>query len=982
MILYGNKNGKLLLLFFLLSVLTSFAQEKKIKGKVTDTNGIPVPGASIIVNNTSIGTNTDFDGLFELQINDSPNTVLVVSYIGMKAQEVVVGNQTEINVALSENVEDLKEVIVVGYGTQKKGDLTGAVATIDNEKLQSRSVGQIGNLIQGQVTGVQVLSSGGKPSQGLSLRVRGTSSISSGSEPLYVIDGVPTSDTRSLNPSDIESITVLKDASSAAIYGAQGANGVVLITTKKGTSAKPTITFDTYASISQIWKTQKVLNGEQYRDLMTELGYSTNWAQYTYNTDWQDKIFQNGYSQNYQLAVSGKNNGTNYYVSTGFIDQEGAVRSAAMTRYNFKVNLDQEINDWLTMGTRFTYTKYSEVDINDNNNVNVGGVLLGALTTPSVIDVYNPDGSFTSNPFQNWENPLASTDGLDRKYENTRILGNLYVQAKILKDFTYKSNIGIDNGHGVYNSFLDPFRTGYGRAIKGRAIRSTNENFFYIFDNTLSYKKTFKKHSIEGLAGSVIQKNTYDNSNLEVRNFASASITTPNGGSEIISATATKGEKSNVSFISRINYAFDDKYLLTANFRADASSVFGPNNRWGYFPSFSAGWKISNENFLKESNVVNNLKLRLGWGIVGNDQIGNYAYYGRIGNGANYPIGGSIQPGSYPSTLENLSLKWEETTQTNLGIDFETLNGRIKLTADAYVKRTKDLLYNAPLPTSSGFDRALQNIGEIENKGFELGINTINLDSNFKWSSGLNISFNRNEVINLIGEDILLGSIAGRGNAVLLKEGLPLGTLYGYIFGGVDPATGNAYYIDKNGNSTFTPSDDDRVVIGDANPDFIYAINNSFSYKGFGLQILLEGSYGNDMLNATRIETEGMIDPKNQSIEVLHRWKQPGDITDIPRASFGNTDNSRISTRFIEDGSYLRFKAVTFSYNFNQKIIEKLKLSNFKLYVTGENLITLTNYSGYDPEVNAYGGANVERGIDFGTYPQSRTLLFGMNVSF
>ena len=969
------------LLFFL--SLTAFSQEKKINGKIIDTDGLPIAGASVVVKNSKIGTNSDFDGLYQLTIPNNPNVILIVSYLGMIPQEVTVGNENTINVVLLENVEDLKEVVVIGYGVQKKGDVTGAVGVIDSDKFESRSNGQIGNLIQGQVAGVQVLSTSGKPSQGLSIRVRGTTSITGSSEPLYVVDGIPTSDTRSINPSDIESITVLKDASSAAIYGASGANGVVLITTKKGSSLKPTISFDTYSGFSQAWRTLKVLNGEQYRDLMTELGYNTNWSQYTNNTDWQDEIFQNGYTQNYQLSVSGKNDtGTNYYVSGGYLGQNGAVRSAEMNRYNFKINLDQDINDWLTVGTRIAYTKYEDVDINENNNVNVGGVLLGALTTPSVIGTYNPDGSFTSNPFQNWENPLSSTDGLDRKFESTRVLANLYIQAKIAKDFTFKTNLGIDNGKGVFNSFLDPYRTGFGRAIKGQSIRSSSDNFYYILDNTLNYKKTINKHKFDGLIGAVIQKNVFENSYIQVRNFGSAAITTPNGGSEIISATASKAEKANASFLSRVNYDYAGKYLLTANFRADASSVFGPNNRWGYFPSFSAGWRVSNERFLENITFINDLKIRAGWGIVGNDQIDNYAYFGRIGIGSNYPIGGATQPGTFPSTLENLSLKWEETSQTNIGIDFATWNGRVKLTADAYIKRTKDLLYNAPLPTSSGFDRALQNIGEVENKGVELGINTINIDSNFKWNSGFNISFNSNEVIKLIGEEITVGGIAGRGNAVLLKEGLPLGTLYGYIFGGVDPTTGNAYYIDKNGASTFSPSEDDRVVIGNANPDFIYAITNNFSYKNFNLQIFLQGSYGNDMLNATRIETEGMIDPKNQSIEVLNRWRQPGDITDIPRASFGNTDNSRVSTRFIEDASYLRFKAVTLGYDFNDAMKTKLNLSSLRLYVTGENLLTFTNYTGFDPEVNAFGGANVERGIDFGSYPQSRTILFGMNVSF
>ena len=983
MILFNQRNRGFFISFLLFTLL-SFGQNKTINGTVTDSNGFPIPGASVVLKGTKMGTNTDFNGFFELKIFEDQLATLVVSYVGMQQKEVLIGNETTIDITLNENVEALKEVIVVGYGTQKKGDVTGAVSVINSESFKSRSNGQIGNLIQGQTTGVQVLNSSGKPSQGLSIRVRGTSSILSGSEPLYVVDGVPTTDTRSINPSDIESISVLKDAASAAIYGASGANGVVLITTKSGTTSKPTVTYNSYIGVSQVWKTLKVLNGEQYRDLMQEFGLTpqNGWDQYKNNTDWQKEIFQDGYSLSNQFSFSGKNEGTNYYVSGGNIKQQGAVKSAEMNRLNFKINLDQKINDWLSAGTRMAFTKYSDVDIKDNTNVNSGGVLLGALTTPSIIGIYNPNGSFTSNPFQNWENPLASTDGLEREYNNTRFLANIYFEAKFLKDFKFKTNYGIDNSEGVYESFLDPTRTGYGRAIKGQAIRTSNATDYYIFDNTITYSKTIGNHKVDGLIGSVVQKFKYENSNIETRNFSSATITTPNGGSELITATANKSEKANTAFISRVNYSFADKYLLTANFRADGSSVFGPNKRWGYFPSVSVGWKISNENFLRDNTVISNLKVRGSYGIVGNDQIRNYAYLGLIGSGANYPIGGSVQPGTYPATIENLNLKWEESTQKNIGIDLSILKNRIQLTGDAYVKDTKDLLLDAPLPTSTGFNRAIQNIGQIRNQGLEIGLKTVNVDKNFKWNSAFNISFNKNEVIDLVGEELYLGGIAGRGEAILVKEGLPLGSFFGYVYGGVDPASGNAYYIDKNGASTFAPNEDDRVIIGDANPDFIYSVNNSFSYKGIGLQVFLQGTYGNDMLNATRIETEGMLDPKNQSIAVLNRWRQPGDVTDIPRSSFGTVDNSRISTRFIEDASYLRFKAVTLSYDFNQNMLEKLNLANLRFYVTGENLITLTDYSGFDPEVNAFGSDNSIQGIDYGTYPQSRTILFGLNITF
>lgn len=972
-------------ILFLTFLVPAFCLSQNIiRGKVTDNSGQPIPGVTVLIKGTSNGASTDFDGLYSLDASVNNESILVFSYLGMKTIEETINGRVSIDVSMEENTEALEEIIVVGYGAQQKKDITGSVSQIKSEVLEQRSNAQIGSLLQGQATGVEVLANSGKPSAGLSIRIRGTNSITSGSEPLYVVDGVPTTDTRSINPADIDAISVLKDASSAAIYGAQGANGVVLITTKRGTTEKAKLTFDTYLGISQVWNTLPVLNGEQYRDLMTELGQTTDWEMFNQNTDWQNEIFQNGISNNYQLSMSGRNNGTNYYVSAGYTNQEGIVKSSELQRFNFKINFDQDVNDWLKVGTRIAYTQYSDVDVNDNNNVNQGGVLLGALTTPSVIGIFNEDGSFTSNPFQNWENPLASTDGLDREFNSQRFLGNLYFEIKLIKNLKFKTNVGIDNSFGVFDSFLDPFRTGFGRALQGRSINSTNKSSYYIIENTLSYNNVINNHKIEGLIGSVNQKSKFENSNIETRNFASATVTTTNGGSEIFDASSDKAEKANSSFLGRLNYSYADKYLVTANFRADGSSVFGPNKRWGYFPSFSLGWRISQEGFLENSKTISDLKLRAGWGIVGNDQIQNYAYLGRVGSGANYPIGGVVQPGTFPASIENLELKWEESNQTNIGVDLALFSGKVNITADAYIKRTKDLLFDAPLPNATGFTSAIQNIGELENRGIEFSLRTQNIDSKiFAWDSNINISFNRNEITKLVDSDVFQGGIAGgRGEAALIREGEPLGILFGYIYGGVDPQTGNAFYIDRNGASTFNPTADDRAIIGDANPSFTYSATNNFSYKNFSLMIYLQGSYGNDMLNATRIETEGLIDPKNQSVAVLDRWRQPGDITTIPRAVFGNSDNSRVSTRFIEDASYLRVKAVTLGYNFPKEILEKIKISALKLYVTGENLLTFTNYSGFDPEVNAFGGSNTIRGIDFGTFPQARTTLFGLSVTF
>jgi TonB-linked SusC/RagA family outer membrane protein len=473
------------------------AQVATVKGQVTDQDGGILPGVNILIKGSTSGTTTDAEGNYSIEA--TAGSTLIFSFIGYASQEIVVGTNTTINVTMATDATTLSEIVVIGYGTQEKKDITGAVGLVDAKAFESRPNSQFGNLLQGKTAGVQVISASGKPSAGFSIRIRGTNSITASSEPLYVVDGVPSADTRTINPADIESITILKDASSAAIYGAQASNGVVLITTKKGNTETPKFEFNAYTGFSSVWKTKDVLNAEQYRDLMTELGQNTDWSRYQQNTDWQNEVFQNGRSQNYQLAVSGKSSKTTYYLSGGWSQQNGAVRSSTMDRFNFKVNLNQQVNDWLTFGTNLNYVRYHDVDVNDNNAVNQGGVILGMISTPPNIGIYNPDGTFTSNPFQDWENPIASTDGSKRYYKNQRLLGNIYGEIRFMPGLTFRSNLGIDYSNGMYDYFLDPFRTSYGRAKKGIATNSTNLMNFYIIDNTLNYQKTVGDHKLTAL---------------------------------------------------------------------------------------------------------------------------------------------------------------------------------------------------------------------------------------------------------------------------------------------------------------------------------------------------------------------------------------------------------------------------------------------------------------------------------------------------
>ena len=950
----------------------------QIKGRITNEKGEPLAGANITEKGTGNATMSAQDGSFELAATKA-GAVLIISYVGYVTKEVAVGKEKNLSISLALADSKLNELIVIGYGGQKRGNITGSVSVISGKELESRPNTQFGNLIQGKAAGVQVLSPSGKPSEGFSIRIRGTSSINSSSEPLYVMDGVPISDTRSLNPSDIESISVLKDASSAAIYGAQGANGVVLITTKKGKAGKANVEFNSYAGSSSVQKKLDVLNADQYKALMTEIGQNTDWSLYTANTDWQDKIFQHGRSQNYQLSLSGRNEKTGYYISGGWMQQVGAVRSAEMDRANFKVNLDQTINNWLKVGTNLAYTRYHDVGLKDNTQVNSGGVILGALNTPPVIDVYNADGTFTRNPFQDWENPIASTDGVDQKFVTQRLLGNMFSEISFIPELKWRTNIGIDYSNSTYQGFRDPFRTGEGRSNGGIGRYTTGLSNYWIVENTLSYIKTIQQHNFSALAAVVFQKNNWESSEVERRGFTGSAVTTPNGGSTVATASAGMSAKANQSYLSRLTYDYDGKYLLTANFRADNSSAFGPGNKWGYFPSFSAGWRVSREKFF-QVGFVNDLKLRAGWGIVGNDKIGNYAYLATVGVTASYPIGGIILPGTFPSSIGNADLKWEQTQQTNLALDLSILQSRINFTAEIYNKKTTDLLLSLPIPYSTGLSSGIQNVGSVRNKGLEFSINTRNLVNKFQWETDFNISFNRNKVEDIVGQQIPGGGIIN-GDIALNKEGYPLGMFYGYVADVVDPITGDLFYLDSKGNSTFNPNPAaDRVFIGNPNPDFVYGLTNTFSFKNLSLSVFLQGTQGNDVFNATRIDNEAMEGPKNQSAAVLRRWTKAGDITDIPRS--GNTNNARISTRFVEDGSYLRVRTATLTYSLPQSVLSKVKISTAKLYVTGENLFTITGYSGFDPEVNFQGGSNIVQGIDYGTYPHTRNLIFGLSISF
>lgn len=970
------------------------ADQKKVQGTVLDENKEPVIGVNVLIKGTSTGTITDIDGHFYLDAHKGET--LLFSYIGYLSKEVRVDGSI-LQVQLLEDTQKLDEVVVVGYGSVRKKDVTTSVAIVSTDDIQERPIVSAASAIQGKAAGVQVVQASGKPGAGVSIRVRGSSSIQAGNEPLYVVDGLPMSDISTVAPSDIESMQILKDASSSAIYGARAANGVVLITTKKGKTGQPQLKFNSYVGISNVRKKPQALNTEQYLDYLQ----SIEWLSGTIPeadlpsvrniyTNWADEVFRTGVNQNYQLSYSGGSEKNRYYVSGGYAKDLGTVVNSDYHRYNFRANLDTEVKKWLTIGANFSYTNSMQAEVPEGR-ADLGGVIQGILVSPPYIHTYAPDGSgkFDSTPYgSSFDHPMANTTKLTHS-KNNRLIGGVNLLFSLLPGLKFKPSIAFDYTSRNSDYFVDPFHTQEGRSQNGIATDTRWSNLSWINENMLTYDRTFnKKHNLSVLAGVSVQKNRWEQLYMGSRRFGDFQSSFLPGvglGNLIDSDSGNKGaEWALLSYIGRVSYNYEGKYLVTANVRADGSSKLAPENRWGWFPSVSAGWRLSSEEFMRNLTFVNDLKLRIGVGQNGNQGgISEYSYmqlYNFSRTSGNAP---SITKGQRP----NRSLTWETTTQTNLGLDVELFNSRLLVTVDAYYKKTRDLLLDVQFPNTYSNDIMTFNMGSIENKGIEFAISSKNiLKNDFQWSTDFNMSFNRNKILDLGSIDNIPSGLVNADSfdeyAVLLKVGQPVGVFYGYKSLGVDPNTGQLMFDVAEGNDPFDPDPTDRQIIGDPNPKFIYGLTNTLSYKDFSLNVFFQGSYGNDIFNAGRMYPEGMQSEANQSIEVLKRWRKPGDITSVPGA--GNVSNVYTSSHYIEDGSYLRLKTLSLSYNLPKSLLSRISVDKVQLYVTAENLFTITKYKGYDPEVNAaqFQTDPVVSGIDFGTYPQTRTFIFGVNLEF
>ena len=969
-------------------------EQRVVTGSITDNFGSPLPGATVIEVGTNNGTTSDFDGNYSIAV-ENDDASLQISFIGFVSQTVNIGDSNIINVQLSPDESSLDEIIVTGYGTTRKGDITSSISVLDLDGVGEKAITDVGQILQGRSAGVRVVQGSGKPGASPTVFIRGISSLSGNTQPLYVIDGVVSYTLGALDPNNIEDITVLKDASAAGIYGAAGAsNGVVLVTTKKGKRGNFKVNLNTYTGFSEVINKIPLLNNTQLADYFNDLNPNITLSdqQLSTNNDWQDLIFENAQQSGVNVSVSGGGEKGSFFLGLGLLDQEGIVTTSQNKRYSLSINLDQNINEWLSFGSHFNYTRSNVKGIPDDMGAKFGGAISSALQTPSFQPIYDENGFYTVSAGGGFglENPLSyiySDDNLD-------VISNIVADAnfsiKLPYNLTYKTQIGITLNNNRFTRFRDPTVSSIVSAYGGEGQLDNGERARYIFDNTLSYNETFDKHKLAVVVGNSISEENLMSSSQIKRDFASESVTTFNTAAVSLLNTSDAGSWSLESYFARANYTYDDKYSVTTSVRTYGSSRIAPANRWGTFKTFSAGWNLSNESFMDDVNFVTNLKLRAGYGETGNLPSG-LNDYANILTVFDYASGDNVvSPGVIPSSQRgNPDLQWETSEQINIGLDFSILNDRVFVSADYYNKKTQNMIFPLALPVSSGFATQIVNLdGFIENKGFELNLNAYLVDeADFSWNSLFNISFNDNVVKDIPGNATIFTTFLQNlgGNLNITKNGLPIGSFWGYNSEGVDPQTGDLIFTDNNGDGAITP--EDKQVIGNPMPDFTYGFVNEFSYKNWDLNIVVDGVYGNEIYNTGKQNLQAMRFFENQSADIVNRWRNPGDITEIPRATLVDENgNADINSRWVEDGSFLRIRDISLSYNFDKNVLDALSISGLRLYGNIKNWFTFTDYTGYSPEVNrALAGVDktaTTQGVDYGTFPQSKTFSVGLNIEF
>lgn len=991
--------GLLAMLFCVCQATTSAGQEGSftVSGTVTSAaTGEGLPGVSILFKGSTEGTNTDSDGRYTLRLPASEGT-LVFSYVGFKTAEVIVNGQTEINAALEPDIAALDEVVVIGYGTQERRDVTGAISSVSAKEIENQPLVSVDQLLQGKAAGMQISNSSGAPGGRVSIRIRGASSINAGNEPLFVIDGVPvynsskdpggtsygtftaTNALASLNPNDIASVEVLKDASATAIYGSRGSNGVILITTKRGKGDKISVDYNGYYGVQQLSNKLDLMNGMEHAE------YLNDWAEgrgltipfedpasIGEGTDWQDELFRTASVQNHQLSVSSGKGNTRYYISGNYYNQEGIALNSELNRYAIRVNVDNKINDKLTFSQSLTFnrTVNNSVPANSAGGANIRSVADKVFDTSPTIPVFDENGEYVTDWYgaSKAENPVAALVTLRNKLTGDNLLGNLSLNYDIVPGLTFKTLVGVNLLNRSNEEYYPKESTYIGGLLGGLGMVAQRRITNILNENTLRYTTSFGQgHELEVLGGFTWQTEQNKATSTQPTGFPDdrLGVNSIGGSTGVPEIASSNNEWSLASWLGRINYQYDSKLLFTASFRADGSSKFGSGNKWGYFPSLALGYRLSEENFIQSLDFFDDLKLRASLGFTGNQEIGSYQSLARLILSNIYILDDQLVSGASQAGLANRELKWERSGQWNLGVDMSFFNSRVNLAFDYYEKNTEDLLFTINLPAYSGFSTGLYNTGGLENKGFELSLNAAVLTGAFTWDLDGNYSRNHTEVTSL-----------GRSASTSLFVGYPPGVIRGYVFDGVfdniaeieaqsaqeGVEPGDARYRDVNGNGEL--NSDDRIILGDPLPDYIFGVRNQFGYKGFTLGVFIQGEIGMDATNSISPYNPSSGN-SNKSRELLDRWTPSNTSSDIPRAGVSNWQSA--SSYLLVDRSYVKIRNIQLGYTLPQSALPWA--GNANVYLSGQNLLTFTDFPGYDPD----GGRH---------YPTARTIILGVNLGF
>jgi len=973
--------------------------QNMVGGKVTDERGNPLPGVTVAVKGKMQGTVTDANGNYSLS-NIQPDAVLVFSFVGMKTQEIMPKGKTTLHVKMVEEVLGIEEVVAVGYGTMKKSDLTGSVTSVASKELTVYPTQNAIQALQGMASGVQITSRNGAPGSGYNISIRGKTSINASSDPLIVVDGFAEAN---MPPAeDIESIEILKDASSTAIYGSRGANGVILVTTKNGKSGKFQIDFISSLSLQKEINRLDVLNATEYATYVNEIdpGYYNTPSSYGVGTNWQDVIYRTGQLQNYQLSVSGGSDKITYYLSGNYYDQKGIIINSGYSKFSFTSNIKAQVFDWVHVGAN-VFSQHADLD---GVNSQTGGYYQPSVPDLAykfmpTVGIYKEDGTYTiTDRGIRADNPYANAVEYTQENISDITQGNFFAELDLLKGLKFKTMFGVNSTSGRSGKYISS-KTERGGSVSGEANLGYYKHIDIASENYFTYQTSFNVvHNLTAMAGYSYQ--TFHNEEMGVEtatNFTTDGFLFWNLGAAAGKPVFDSAleESKLVSFYGRLNYGFKSKYLFTINTRYDGSSRFAKNKKWAFFPSGAFAWNIKEEGFMKDIRMISQLKFRASYGVTANQAIEPYQSLATLTD-VFATQRGTVIPAIKPGTTSNANLTWESTAQTDIGIDLGLFDSRLSFTADYYKKVTSDLLFNAPVPRFTGFSTQLQNIGEIENKGFEFSAGVNILNKKLNWSSNANLSINRNKILKLVDNDaegnaIYYGTCPLEGASGLktqiLKEGEAVGTFYGLLYDGVlqegetpltnGEGTGGEKFKDISGDGIL--NDADRTIIGNPHPDFIWGWNNKLSYRNFDLNIFIQGSQGGQMIDYTRMELGIMNGRSNCTSDVLNRWTPTNTNTDIPRANIKR--GAVFSDRWVEDASYIRLKNISLGYTFNESLIRTIKFRSARIYVSAQNIFTITGYKGVDPEVS-YRSSNMNIGLDYASYPNNKSITVGVNLGF